>query len=154
MDNFQRLSESIIEMSIADNFEEAKKEWRLTGIYKGDAICLCGHSPITNICVLTNKLNSQQTIVGSTCVQKFIGLPAKDIFLSVNMIVKDIKNYLCLELIEYLHEQKIINDWEFAFLKDTHKKRYLSDKQMAKRVEINQRLLKYLDEKAKSGSQD
>lgn len=147
MNNEFRLIEGILALSVADDFETAKKEWLLQKVYKGDTSCLCGHIPINNICVLVNKHNGNTTIVGSTCVKKFIGLPADKIFASLSYITKNNQSYLGKEAIEYLYENKMINDWEFDFLKDTVGKSYLSPKQMAKRVEINNRLIENANKK-------
>lgn len=142
-----QLMERIVEMSVADNFQQAKLEWILTRIYKkDDGECLCGHSPIINHCVLTNKLNGNETIVGSSCVQKFIGIPTDKLFASFTMIVKDRQAYLGLEFIEYLHEHGVINDWEYEFLKSTFRKKFewLSDKQKDKRIQINKKVIEYM----------
>jgi hypothetical protein len=153
-----QLMERIVEMSVADNFQEAKLEWILTRIYKqDDGECLCGHSPIINHCVLTNKLNGNETIVGSSCVQKFIGIPTDKLFASFTMIVKDQQAYLGLEFIEYLHKHRVINDWEYEFLKSTFRKKFewLSEKQQEKRLQINKKVIEYMTgRKEKSGFGD
>jgi hypothetical protein len=142
-----QLMERIVEMSVADDFQKAKLEWILVRIYKqDDGQCLCGHSPIINNCVLKNKLNGQETIVGSSCVQKFIGIQTNTLFMSYTLISKDNRAYLGLEFIEYLHEHSVINDWEYEFLKSTFRKKFewLSEKQQEKRIQINQKVIAYM----------
>lgn len=144
------LMERIIEMSVADNFQQAKQEWILVRIYKQDGgVCLCGHAPILNHCVLRNKLNGNETVVGSSCVQKFICIATESLFASYNLIVKDLQSYLGLEFIEYLHEHGVINDWEYEFLKSTFRKKFkwLSEKQQEKRLQINQKVIDYMTRK-------
>jgi len=144
-----QLMERIVEMSVADSFQEAKLEWFLKAIYKGDDTCLCGHSPINNLCVLHNKKNGNETIVGSSCVQKFIGIDTQKLFASYALIVKDEKSYLDEKFIEYLFEHEIITEWERGFLLSTCRKKFewLSEKQQAMRVKINKKVIEYMTRK-------
>lgn len=145
--NELQLMERIVEMSVADDFQKAKLEWILVRIYKqDDGQCLCGHNPIANNCMLKNKLNGNEAIVGSSCVQKFIGIQTNKLFASYAMIAEDLQAYLGLELIEYLHEHGIINDWEREFLKSTFRKKFewLLDKQKDKRIQINKKVVEYM----------
>jgi hypothetical protein len=145
--NEWKLREEIIAMSQADNFEEAKKEWILERVYKGLGVCLCGHSPILNLCVLRNTKNNQKTIVGSSCVQKFIGIKTEHLFKSYELIVKNPEAYLDLLFIEYLFKHDVINEWEYEFLKSTFRKKFewLSEKQRTKRIQINKKVIAYME---------
>lgn len=150
--NERKLREEILELSKADNFDEAKKEWVLVRIYKSVGECLCGHKPIYNLCVLRNSVNNSKAIVGSTCVQKFIGIKTEYLFESYKMISKDTTAYLSEELINYLYEHDIINEWEKEFLLSTIRKKFewLSEKQKAKRVQINEKVIKYMEMRDKT----
>ena len=145
--NEWKLREEIIAMSQADNFEEAKKEWILERVYKGLGVCLCGHSPILNLCVLRNTKNNEKTIVGSSCVQKFIGIKTEHLFKSYELIVKNPEAYLDLLFIEYLFKHDVINEWEYEFLKSTFRKKFewLSEKQKDKRLQINRKIIAYME---------
>lgn len=145
--NEWKLREEIIAMSQADNFEEAKLEWILERVYKGLGVCLCGHSPILNLCVLRNTKNNEKTIVGSSCVQKFIGINTEQLFKSYQLIVKDIESYLDLAFIDYLFKHDVINKWEYEFLKSTFRKKFewLSEKQRTKRIQINKKVIAYME---------
>jgi hypothetical protein len=148
------LMDEIVGMSKADNFQQAKLEWILIRIYKEPGgVCLCGHAPITNHCVLKNKLNGNETIVGSSCVQKFIGIQTEKLFSSYLLIVKDIHSYLSLEFINYLFEHEIINDWEREFLKSTERKSFdwLTERQKSKRVQINNKVIDYMEKGKEDG---
>jgi len=144
--NEWRLREEIVKLSEADDFQIAKQEWYLKRIYRGLGECLCGHSPILNICIIRNRINGNETIVGSSCVQKFIGLNSEKLFASYRLIEKDLQSWLDIAFIEYLMEQGIINDWEAGFLKSTAHKRFewLSEKQQAKRLQINQKVIDHV----------
>lgn len=145
--NEWKLREEIIAMSQADNFEEAKLEWILERVYKGLGVCLCGHSPIRNLCVLRNTKNNEKTIVGSSCVQKFIGIKTEHLFKSYELIVKNPEAYLDLLFIEYLFKHDVINEWEYEFLKSTFRKKFewLSEKQRTKRIQINKKVIAYME---------
>jgi hypothetical protein len=143
-----QLMKRIVEMSVAKEFSEAKHEWVLVRIYKQQGgECLCGHAPIINHCVLRNKINRNETIVGSSCVQKFISISTEKLFSSYNIIKENEQAYLGLELIEYLLTHHIINDWEYEFLKSTLRKRFewLSPKQQEKRLQINRKVIAYFE---------
>lgn len=145
--NEWKLREEIIAMSQANNFDEAKKEWILERVYKGLGVCLCGHSPIRKLCVLRNTKNNEKTIVGSSCVQKFIGIKTEHLFKSYELIVKNPEAYLDLLFIEYLFKHDVINEWEYEFLKSTFRKKFewLSEKQKDKRLQINRKIIAYME---------
>jgi len=150
--NEWKLREEIIAMSQADNFEEAKKEWILERVYRGLGVCLCGHSPIRKLCVLRNTKNNEKAIVGSSCVQKFIGIKTEHLFKSYELIVKNPEAYLDLLFIEYLFKHDVINEWEYEFLKSTFRKKFewLSEKQKNKRLQINRKIIAYMELKEES----
>jgi len=52
-----KLATEIIALSGAKQWDEAKPEWELIDIYqsKTPRTCLCGHSPIIEVCILHNK---------------------------------------------------------------------------------------------------
>ena len=69
---FETLQAEIIEQSQADNWMEAKAEWRLQYIYpEPNGTCLCTHHPITDHCVIKNWKNNKLTTVGNVCIKQF-----------------------------------------------------------------------------------
>lgn len=80
--------------------------------------------------------------MGNCCVKKFIGLPSNLIFQAIKRVRKNLKKSLNIEAINYAHRNKWISDWEHTFSLDTCRKRVLSDKQMAARINVNQKVLK------------
>lgn len=139
-----RLTQEIISRSRADTWDEAQLEWALVEVYREDdpMACLCSHFPINEICVLANKLNGNEAIVGNVCVKKFLGLPSDKIFAAIGRIAKDETRALNAEAIVHAHERGWINDWERKFYLDTWRKRSLSSKQEAKRLQINRLVLR------------
>ncbi len=139
----QKLSREIIELSVSNNWDEAKLEWKLLRIYMSDEqeYCLCGHYPIREVCVLLNKKNDRVTEVGNICVNKFLDIPTDRIFTSIKRIVKDCTKSVNAHVIEYAHDMNAINNWEREFYMDIMRKRILSTKQSNIKEKINKKLL-------------
>ena len=137
-----KLTQGIIELSESKNWDSAKLEWCLLEVYEAEVpeTCLCGHFPIIEICVLSNKRNGNTTRVGNCCVKKFIGLPSDKIFQAIKRIRKDNEKSLNAEAIQYAHDRDWINDWERDFYLDIMRKRKLSAKQLRKKIQINEKL--------------
>jgi hypothetical protein len=138
-----QLFDAIIARSVADNWEEAKREWDLVEIYREDEplTCLCGHTPIIEICILRNRLKAATAIVGNVCVNRFLGIESEQIFEGLRRIHKEPEKGLNAAATLYAFEKRWITKWEKDFSLDTNKKRKLSDRQEAKRTEINRRVL-------------
>ena len=143
-----KLSKEIIELSEANNWDSAKKEWSfIYGYQQPDSQCLCGKTPIKNVCVLRNKLNDKTAKVGNCCVTRFMDISISDkIFQSIRKLKKDINKSMNADTLEYLHGKKIINDWEYEFYKDTRLKRKPTNKQLTIRVRINETFLAYIND--------
>ena len=144
--NNERLSAGIIPLSVAKTWDEAKLEWTLQWVWLSDKYmtCLCEHYPIVEICELRNSLNGAVTEVGNVCVNKFLRLESNQVFREIKRIAADATKPLGLLTIELLHRRKLITEWEIGFLVDTSTKRAisLSQRQLAKRIELNQRTLR------------
>jgi hypothetical protein len=149
-----RLVGEIVGLSLADTWDEAKREWELDHVYFADTpgTCLCGKTPIREHCVLVNRANSNRAVVGSCCVKKFLpGLSSSRIFAGLRRVARSTGAALNEACIEYAHSKGYINDWERTFYLDTIRKRKLSRKQHAKRVEINERVLALVGEVQHAG---
>lgn len=144
-----RLIEEIVALSVAGNWGEARAEWALAEVYVTETpgACLCGHS-ITEHCLLLNQLNGNEAVVGNHCVKRFLDIPSESIFAVLRRIAHNTAAALNEAVIEYAHSKGWINDWEAKFSKDTSRKRRLSPKHRAKRVEINERVLALVGGKA------
>lgn len=137
------LTSEILSRSVARTWDEAKLEWSLLEVYESDEpeTCLCGHFPIVELCVLTNRKNRMQATVGNCCVKKFIGLPSDKIFQAVTRIRKNESKSLNAEAIQHAFDRRWINEWEKDFYFNIMRKRNLSEKQATKKGEINQSVL-------------
>lgn len=138
-----KLTNEIIKRSAARTWDQAKLEWSLLEVYEADEpeTCLCGHHPIIELCVIRNRLNEAQATVGNCCVKKFVGLPSDEIFQGVKRIRKDISKSLNAEAIEHAFSRGWITQWEHGFYLDVMRKRRLTLKQKAKKLQINERVL-------------
>lgn len=138
-----RLSQGIVALSESDKWDEARLEWKLFRMFdqKDLETCLCGHYPIKEICVLRNKLNNNQAIVGNCCVQKFMGISSDKLFASLKRVKKDINKPFNADVIQFSFERGYITGWEKSFYLDTWRKRELSKKQTEVRVKINSKIL-------------
>ena len=139
-----RLASEIVKRSVAQSWDEAKIEWSLSQVYEADEAesCLCGHFPIVELCELVNRRNGARVVVGNCCVKRFIGLPSDKIFQSIKKIRKDVLKSLNGEAIQHAHQCGWVNDWERDFYFDIMRKRNLSPRQAAKKLQINERILK------------
>src|ERR1035437_6837616 len=135
----QILAYEITKLSVAPTWEVAKEEWMLNDVWISETpdTCTCGHYPIKEICLLKNKLNGKYVPVGNCCVKKFMGLPSDLIFQAIKRIGLDITKSLNVEALNYAKGKGWINDWEYGFYCNTFSKRKLSEKQKAKRIQVN-----------------
>lgn len=145
--NFKQLKEAILLKSQATDWEVAKKEWKLVRIYEADEpdTCLCGHTPIIEICVLANTITGKYAEVGNSCVKRFLGLRSDLIFTGIKRIKADLSKSLNVDSTVFFFEQGIINDWEYKFQNNTLSKRNLTGKQMETRLKINRKVLGYME---------
>jgi hypothetical protein len=136
------LRKEIIARSVATQWEEAREEWDLKAIFHQTepARCLCGHTPILELCVLQNRKNGTEAIVGNVCVKKFMGLPSDRVFQAVRRVTNDATKPLNEEAIEHAHRSGWITDWERDFSKNTMSRRKMSDKQEIIRIQINEKV--------------
>jgi len=141
--NFKQLKERILALSLATDWEVARKEWSLVGIHESDdpEICICGHFPIVEICEIHNSITRRRTEVGNQCVKRFLGLRSDLVFTAIKRIRKDITKSLNADAIAFFYERGQLNTWEYTFSQDTMAKRNLSALQLQKRRAINEKIL-------------
>ncbi len=144
------LIRKIIELSFADKWDNAKKEWSLIEIIEAESpeTCLCGHYPIIELCELKNNINGNTVIVGNICVKKFLGISSDKIYSTIKKLRKSIENTANIETIEFLYSKKEITDWEKEFYSRIARIRNLSDKQLKIKIEINNKILKIIKRKS------
>jgi hypothetical protein len=138
-----KLIKEIIALSVSDNWDSARLEWKLIEILEADEpeTCICGHFPIIELCELLNIKNKKTVIVGNHCVKKFLGISSDKIFASVKKIRTDISKAANIETIVFLYDKGLLTDWEKMFYENTLRKRNLSEAQLQKRIQVNRKIL-------------
>lgn len=119
--NFQQLKSEILARSKAQDWAVAKKEWKLVAVSEADEpeTCLCGHTPIIELCRIRNSVTGNSVEVGNVCVKRFLGLRSDLIFQSIKRIRKDPDKGLNADATAFFYEQGIINNWEYKFQQST-----------------------------------
>jgi hypothetical protein len=136
-----RLQEKIVPLSVADTWCDAKREWALSDVYfEPGGSCLCGHR-ITEHCTITNQLNGNQVVVGNCCVRRFLQLPSERLFAALRRISANLGAALNTEMIDHAYREGWINRWETEFCRNTRQRRKLTNRQLATRRRINQKVL-------------
>ena len=141
-----KLTEEIVNLSESKEWDFAKLEWTFESAYYAEElqICLCGHYPIKNICVIKNRRNSSVTEVGNCCINKFLGIDeGNKIFSSIKKLKDSETASMSLEVIEYIYKKKGLSDFEYNFYKSIYRKRIISDKQLDIKKRINQKFLTF-----------
>ena len=141
-----KLSMEIVDLSKANNWDIAKQEWFLDYIYiipkKDDPeVCLCGHYPIREVCIIKNKENNNTAIVGNCCVTKFIGVNSNKLLSAIKKVKKDHRNSFNVDCIELALKKVLINQWEYNFYISIWRKKILTKKQWDRKVIINEKIL-------------
>jgi len=130
-----KLEKAVLEKSVATTFNEAKKEWDLLYIYKQaqGGVCICGHSPIVDHCVLRNHLNSRRLVVGNVCVEKFNSEQfqlSSLAFKCLGNMKKDEKKRANDALLKFARDQGLITEKDYNFYSEVRlKRRRISGKQ-------------------------
>lgn len=152
--NFKQLKERILALSVATDWEVARKEWSLVGIHEADEpdTCICGHFPIVEICEIHNRRTNRRTEVGNHCVKRFLGLRSDLVFAAIKKIRKDISKSLNADAIAFFHDRRVINNWEYDFSQNTMSKRSLSAAQLQTRAKINQKVLLSIKQRGFQGN--
>lgn len=141
--NFKKLSAHIVGLSEADNFDDAKSEWKLDRVCftKGLDRCPCGVKIIEH-CYLKNDKNGKTTWVGNVCVRKFMEIDAGKLFSALRNVRKNPSAKPNTALIEYAWKRGYLySKSEYEFLTSIHKKRKSSEKQVQWLRKINRRII-------------
>lgn len=141
----------IIEMSKADNWEDARKEWELVRIWEQeDGECLCGHY-IKDHCEIVNTNTEHTVIVGNCCITKFDEkLDNRKEFASIKRVKDDPKkSSLKPKIIHQCCDRGVINEWQKDFYLSIARKRKLTEKQEFQKIKINRIILEYIGGKRK-----
>lgn len=146
--NKWKLRDVILEYSESQDFASAAREWDPVWYDEDptcDSECICGKKHIKELNAIKNRKNGTELIVGSECVNYFMeDLDTTNIFARLTELKSDITLPMTPKLLTAIEKLKILNNWDLAFYKNTQRKRSLNDKQLAKRISINRKVLSAL----------
>lgn len=140
--NFERLKAHILPLSSSSDFQIAKTEWDLVGVEISEELdeCPCGKE-IKEHCYIHNRLTGRETYVGNVCIIRFMGLDTGTLFAGLKRIKADGDAAPNDALIEHANSHGYLyDDNEYEFLKQTARKRRLSEAQLSWRQKINRRI--------------
>lgn len=141
--NFERLKAHILPLSMANDFESARQEWRLEAIEISEEWdhCPCGQE-IKEHCYIRNSLNGNSTYVGNVCINRFIKIDTGSLFDGLKRIAADETANANHDLIEYAYRMGyLFGENEYRFLRQTALKRNLSPAQLDWKRKINRRII-------------
>lgn len=156
MGNNFKLMDVIVQQSVSNDWNEAKKEWYPFDFYYDNTCevgCVCGKYPIKNICIIKHKDKETTMIVGNCCVTKFMNISISNkIFSCFTKLKKDITKSLNVDVIHHFKEINVMNNYEYKFYLDIKNKRKLSGKQELFKIKINQKFLNWVSIPSKTTS--
>ncbi len=141
--NFENLKAHILPLSVSQRFETARTEWSLVAVEISEEFdqCPCGQE-IKEHCYIRNRLNGNETYVGNICINRFIQIDTGNLFDGLKRIAKDLAANANSDLIEHAYRMGYLyGEKEYTFLKQTMRKRTLSDAQIAWKIKINRRIV-------------
>ncbi len=141
--NFERLKAHILPLSVSQRFDIARTEWLLIAVEISEEFdqCPCGQD-IKEHCYIRNRRNGNETYVGNVCINRFIQIDTGNLFDGLKRIAKDLTANANSDLIEHAYRMGYLyGEREYSFLKETMRKRNLSEAQIAWKVKINRRIV-------------
>ncbi len=151
-----QLFQEIVNLSVANNWSQAVKEWSLHDIEMLDPgefdQCLCGHNPIRELCHIRNSQNGCITTVGNHCIEKFnkhedakgaVFESVPKMIRACKRIMKDPVASANEELIDYAENAGVFTEKNADFYRDireTHKNQLSSPRKEYKKS-LNHKLL-------------
>ncbi|MBU9461647.1 hypothetical protein KTE57_18915 [Burkholderia multivorans] len=141
--NFENLRARIVPLSVSQRFDIARTEWPLVAVEISEEFdhCPCGQE-IKEHCYIRNRLNGNETYVGNVCINRFIQIDTGNLFDGLKRIAKALTANANNDFIEHAYRMGYLySEKEYTFLKQTMRKRNLSDAQIAWKTKINMRIV-------------
>ena len=140
--NFEHLKAHILPLSLAMNFDVARREWELIAVEISDEWdnCPCGQE-IKEHCYIRNRHTGATTYVGNICINRFIQIDTGNLFDGLKRIAQDDTANANADLIEHAYRMGYLySEKEYHFLLQTARKRILSQAQLNWKRKINRRI--------------
>ena len=139
-----KLRDVIIEHSKSDDFYIAAQEWEPIWYDEDEdcqSECICGKQHIKELNAIKNKYTGYELIVGSECINYFMELDTTNVFKRLGEIKTNPELAMTPKLLNAISRLNILDNWQLNFYSNTSLKRNLNSKQMAKRIEINKKVV-------------
>jgi len=136
-----KLIDEVMQRSNAKNWDDAIKEWKYETTYLNEDFetCLCGHYPIKEVIIMSNKNTFYKIHIGNCCISKFFPN------MKFNKIFQAIKRgKVNRAIIDYCYNKNFILNKEYTFLCDIWRKRNLTIKQLDWFNYLNKKLINYM----------
>ena len=111
-----RLAKKLISLSEADNWEEAKNEWKMGRYYhiSEHCSCLCSSKGVHDMTVIENIFNTNQMHICNSCASLYFGIQES---LKIESVVRRLKknknSHMDNTCLTYLHGNGILGLFEF-----------------------------------------
>ena len=140
--NEMKLRWHILERSNAQDWENALKEWRVTGFRDEEYThCPCGQQ-IVERCFLLNIDTQIEIFVGNVCVQKFMGVEIKEVLSPYKKLLKAPETtVISPRLVKFASDNGYLYGNEEFFLMSIQHKKHLSPAQLSWLKKINHRII-------------
>lgn len=105
-----RLRDEIIKLSVSNDWESAKGEWKfkIFRIVQGYKACLCSPRGIRNIILIVNELNDNKLEICNSCAERYFGFQeGTKLAYCVRRIKADIEYNMAEFPLKYLEDNKI-----------------------------------------------
>lgn len=140
-----RLQKALTPLSKSQNWEQSKREWEVLNVFedeKASEVCACDKEHIRYCCEVRNIITYEQALLGCVCTDHLFGVETVKISRVIKKLKKAPDTIPVDALLEHTINRKILNDWEIRFLYSVAAQKYLSSKQFAKLLQINEKIIK------------
>jgi len=124
--NYSIFMQTLLMYSNSKEKNIALKEWEYMSSFIENNYCICGIA-IKENCLIRNKYNGNELIVGNVCIKKFMNIDNDFIFKGINSLLKNkISNN---DFILYCYEKGYLYENQKDFLINKYRKRKFTKKQ-------------------------
>lgn len=142
-----KLEEQLLSLSSSQNWEHAKKEWKLSTVYISTVKkkCLCGHYPCVEICELYNTVTGSIAEVGNNCVNKVFDFKQNVVFTAVKKSLKEKDYALTDAVLDFAFKHNLIDAVDKHFYHEVRNKvrrgLFINNNQQYKMAHMHSRIL-------------
>ncbi len=141
------LQQELLSMSRDMEWDIARFEWQMIDLWQEQGgTCLCGQHPITDHCLIHNRMTGAQAVIGNHCVRQFQNHDYSNLFDAVRRIRKNPESATPAVLVKQAAKFGWLAPHELKFTLSTFRKHSLSTKQRDWRVAINRKLVRLAEQ--------